>query len=108
MATPRELLTREAVVEYDDNGRALASSGRSGPDSARDRPVDLEVFTGELGCGELTYELKLQLERVEAGQTVRIVTADPGAPRDLPAWCQMTGHRLLEADAPYYIIRART
>jgi tRNA 2-thiouridine synthesizing protein A len=69
--------------------------------------VDLEILTGELGCGELTYELKLQFDRVGPGMKVRIVTADPGAPRDLPAWCKMTGHRLLESDAPFYIIQAR-
>ena len=95
------------VVQYDAQGRALAASGQSGPDSVRDRPVDLEILTGELGCGELTYELKLQFQRVEPRWIVRIVTDDPGAPRDLPAWCRMTGHRFLEADAPYYLIQAR-
>lgn len=95
------------MVEYDDKGRAQAASGRSGPGSTRDCPVDMEIFTGELGCGELTYELKLQFARVDPGLRVRIVTDDPGAPRDLPAWCRMTGHRLLEADAPFYIIQAR-
>ncbi|MFH2007033.1 MAG: sulfurtransferase TusA family protein [bacterium] len=94
-------------MQYDSSGRALAQSGSCGPESTRDRPVDLEIVTGELGCGELTMELKLQLERVAPGAQVRIVTADPGAPRDLPAWCRMTGHRLLEADAPFYIIQAR-
>jgi len=95
------------MVEYDTSGRALAASGRTGPASTRDKPVDLEISTGELGCGDLTYELKLQFERVEPRYHVRIVTDDPGAPRDMPAWCRMTGHRLLEADAPFYIIQAR-
>ena len=95
------------AVEYDENGRPLAASGRSGPDSPRDRPVALEIFTGELGCGDLIYELRLQFERVDPGYVVRIVTDDPGAPRELPAWCRMTGHRLLEADAPFYLIKAR-
>jgi tRNA 2-thiouridine synthesizing protein A len=95
------------AVEYDGDGRPLATSGRSGPDSPRDREVALEIFTGELGCGDLIYELKLQFERVDPGDVVRIVTDDPGAPRELPAWCRMTGHRLLEADAPFYVIEAR-
>jgi tRNA 2-thiouridine synthesizing protein A len=69
--------------------------------------VELEIFTGELGCGDLIYELRLQFERVEPGSLVRIVTDDPGAPRELPAWCRSTGHRLLEADVPFYVIRAR-
>jgi TusA-related sulfurtransferase len=44
---------------------------------------------------------------VAAEEQVRVVTADPGAPRDLPEWCRMTGHTLLEQDAPFYIIQAR-
>ena len=63
---------------------------------------------GELGCVDLIYELKLQFSRVGPGDHVRIVTNDPGAPNELPAWCQMTGHRLLDSDAPFYIIEART
>ena len=92
------------AVHYDEDGRALAASGRSGPESARDRPVDQEIFTGELGCGELLMELKMQLERVGPGGLVRIVTDDPAAHTELPAWCRMTGHRLVEADAPFYIL----
>jgi tRNA 2-thiouridine synthesizing protein A len=95
------------AVAYDQHGRPLAASGRSGPDSPRDRPVALEVFTGELGCGELVYELRLQFERAGPGDLVRIVTDDPAAHTELPAWCQMTGHRLLESDAPFYVIQAR-
>jgi tRNA 2-thiouridine synthesizing protein A len=94
-------------LTYDHSGRALAASGRSGPDSPRDRQVALEIVTGELGCGDLIYELKLQFERVGPGDLVRIVTNDPGAPRELPAWCRMTGHRLLEVDAPFYVIHVR-
>ncbi len=95
------------ALTYDQSGRPNASSGRSGTDSTRDRPVSLEIFTGELGCGDLIYELKLQLDRADAGAKVRVVTADPGAPRDIPEWCKMTGHVLLEQDAPFYIIQVR-
>lgn len=62
---------------------------------------------GELGCGDLIYELREQFERVRPGDLVRIVSDDPGAPRELPAWCRLTGHRLLETDVPFYIIEAR-
>jgi len=95
------------MVEYDQSGRPMAASGRAGPDSPRDRSVALEIFTGELGCGDLVYELRAQFERAAPGDLVRVVTDDPGAPRDLPAWCRTTGHRLLEADAPFYVIEAR-
>jgi len=94
-------------VAYDESGRPLAASGESGPESTRDREVALEIFTGELGCGDLIYELRLQFERAAPGDHVRIVTDDPAAGTELPAWCGMTGHRLLESDAPFYIIETR-
>ena len=62
---------------------------------------------GELGCGDLVYELREQFARVDPGAIVRLVTNDPGAPTDIPAWCGMTGHRLLEVERPYYLIQAR-
>ena len=88
--------------------RPAAASGRTGPDSARDRAVDLEIVLGEMGCGDLVWELRQQFSRAAAGSRVRVVTRDPGAPSDVPAWCRMTGHRLVESDAPYYLIEART
>ena len=94
-------------MKYDQQGRPLAASGREGPGSTRDRSVRLELVMGELGCGDLIYELKLQFGRVGGGELVRVVTNDPGAPRELPAWCRMTGHRLLESDAPFYVLQAR-
>jgi len=40
---------------------------------------------------------------------VRLITADPGASADLPAWCRLTGHELLGATAqdgrPAYDLR---
>jgi tRNA 2-thiouridine synthesizing protein A len=41
------------------------------------------------------------------GQVLRLVALDLGAPADLPAWCRMTGHTLLEAHHPVYLIRRK-
>jgi tRNA 2-thiouridine synthesizing protein A len=74
----------------------------------RDQPdVDVEIVMGELGCGDLVYELREQFERVQPGQVVRVLSNDPGGPRDIPAWCGMTGRALLAADPPTYIIQER-
>ncbi len=62
---------------------------------------------GSLGCGELIFELKAQLDRAAPGQRVRVVTDDPGARDDIPAWCRMTGHTLEAADPPYFILHVR-
>ena len=62
---------------------------------------------GELGCGQLVFELKRRLEEVDHGEVLEVVTHEPGAPVDLPAWCRMTGHRLVSEDHPVYVIRRR-
>jgi len=63
---------------------------------------------GELGCGQLVFELRRQLDGVEPGAHLEVITHAPGAPVDLPAWCRMTGHRLVSAEHPVYVIRRKT
>jgi tRNA 2-thiouridine synthesizing protein A len=60
---------------------------------------------GEAGCGSLIAGLKCQIGRVRPGQLLRITANSAGAPADLPAWCRLTGHLLVEADHPTYVIR---
>jgi tRNA 2-thiouridine synthesizing protein A len=75
--------------------------------SADDFRPDFEIVMGELGCGDLIYELREQFERVRPGAVVRVVSNDPGGPRDIPAWCDLTGRTLLAMEPPSYFIRAR-
>lgn len=60
---------------------------------------------GEMGCGELVLELRARLARLRPGQVLQLIARDPGAPADLPAWCRMTGHTLLQEEHPVYLIR---
>ncbi len=62
---------------------------------------------GELGCGQLVVELRRRLTQMEPGGRIEVIARDAGAPADLPAWCRMTGHTLLSADHPVYVIRRR-
>jgi tRNA 2-thiouridine synthesizing protein A len=68
----------------------------------------MEWDAGETGCGELILELKLRLNSLPPGSTLRLVARDPGAAEDLPAWCRMTGHKLLEARPPEFLIERRS
>ena len=52
---------------------------------------------GELGCGELVLDLRDRL-RAAPGKILRVVALDPGAPEDIPSWCRMTGHTLVQQD----------
>ena len=63
---------------------------------------------GELGCGELVFELRRRLNQVEAGASLEVVTEAPGAATDLPAWCRMTGNTLVSAEPPVYVIRRKS
>jgi TusA-related sulfurtransferase len=57
---------------------------------------------GDLGCGDLVLQLRFRMEALPPGQVLRLVALDSGAPANLPAWCRLTGHRLLSAEHPVF------
>ena len=59
---------------------------------------------GDMGCGEIIILLRLRMQKLGSGEVLRLTARDLGAPVDLPAWCRMTGRRLLRADHPVYWI----
>jgi tRNA 2-thiouridine synthesizing protein A len=67
--------------------------------------ADVEWHAGDLGCGDLVLQLMVRMNAMGAGEVLRLVALDPGAPADIPAWCRMTGHTLIEAEPPTYLIR---
>ena len=62
---------------------------------------------GDMGCGELLIELRARLLPLAPGTLFQLVALDPGARVDLPAWCRLTGHAMVEAEHPVYWIRRR-
>lgn len=70
--------------------------------------VDTEFDGGDTGCGELLLDLLLFVKRQPPGSVVKVLARDPGAPREMPAWCRMTGHSLLAAEHPSYFIRTKS
>jgi tRNA 2-thiouridine synthesizing protein A len=52
-------------------------------------------------------KLRGRIQALRPGQVLRLVALDSGAPADLPAWCRLTGHALLAADHPVYLIRRK-
>ena len=60
-----------------------------------------------MGCGDLVLELRLRLRELSPGSIFELRATDPGAPIDLPAWCGLTGHQLLDAQHPIYWIRRK-
>jgi tRNA 2-thiouridine synthesizing protein A len=69
--------------------------------------ADAEWDAGDMGCGDLVLELRIRVHHLGAGQVLKLVARDPGAPADLPAWCRMTGHTLVAERHPVYFIRRK-
>jgi len=69
--------------------------------------ADARWDAGELGCGELLLELRARVRALPPGGLLLLTALDPGAPEDVPAWCAMTGHTLVSAEHPHYVIRRK-
>ncbi len=66
-----------------------------------------EWDAGDMGCGEVIVLLRQRMQKLKPSEVLRLTARDLGAPQDLPAWCRMTGRRLLWADHPDYWIEQR-
>lgn len=67
-----------------------------------------EVFDSvDRGCGDFILELREQMADLPAGGAIMVASRDAGAPVEVPAWCRLTGHTLVEAQPPFYLIRKR-
>ena len=72
---------------------------------ASDGPEAAVFDGGETGCGELLLDLLVFMKRQTSGTLVKIRSLDGGAPLEIPAWCRLTGHTLMNAEHPYYLVR---
>jgi len=62
---------------------------------------------GETGCGQLAVGLKRELAVLNPGERLQVVARNEGAPVDVPAWCRVTGHHLVHASHPEYVIQRK-
>ncbi len=66
-----------------------------------------EWDAGEMGCGEVIILLRARMRQLAPGAVFKLTARDLGAPEDIPAWCRLTGRRLLRAEHPHYWIEQR-
>ena len=64
-----------------------------------------DVFDAmELGCGQLLLDFRMHIRPLPEGSVVMLATRDIASPREVPAWCRLTGHRLVAQSHPFYLI----
>jgi tRNA 2-thiouridine synthesizing protein A len=49
-----------------------------------------------LFCPEPVYRTRLELDKMEAGQTLEVWADDPAAEKDIPSLANRLGHEILE------------
>jgi TusA-related sulfurtransferase len=69
-----------------------------------DWQFDDEFDGGEETCGRVIINLHLYLLAQPSGYRILVISRDPGAPMELPAWCRLTSNTLVAQQHPYYLI----
>ncbi len=69
-----------------------------------DWEFDDEFDGGEETCGRVIVNLHLYIRDLTPGSRILVISRDPGAPVELPAWCRMTKNELKQVQHPYYLI----
>lgn len=59
------------------------------------KEFDAELDASGLNCPLPLLKAKKALAGLASGQVLRVIATDPGAPRDIEAFCRRTGNGLL-------------
>lgn len=59
------------------------------------------------GCGDFIMDLRGVMAGLHPGAVLMIASRDAGAPVEIPAWCRLTGHLLVAAEPPFFLVRKR-
>jgi TusA-related sulfurtransferase len=59
-------------------------------------PVDRAIDARDQMCPMPVLMLAKAIKQLEPGQILAISATDQGAKKDIPAWAEKTGHRLLQ------------
>jgi tRNA 2-thiouridine synthesizing protein A len=58
-------------------------------------------------CDGPLDKIAATLRKMDSGQTLGVRATDPSVAVDLPAWCRMVGHTLVEQRDDRYVIRRK-
>jgi len=60
--------------------------------------IDVEVDARQLRCPLPLLKAKQAIQRMQAGQLLRVMATDAGSVRDFQAWSAQSGHGLLSCE----------
>jgi len=66
--------------------------------------VALELDCRGMLCPLPVITLARRISEVEVGERIAVLADDPAASADIPAWCRMQAHTLLESTADRYLV----
>jgi len=75
-------------------------------ESARDRTVDV-LDTRGLICPLPVIRTQQRIESLADGALLDVLATDPGTLHDVPAWCRVHGHEVVETERHGREIRVR-
>ena len=58
-----------------------------------------ELDASGLNCPLPVLKAQKALKDMAAGEVLKVIASDPGSVEDFEAFCQTTGHKLLESEA---------
>lgn len=88
------LKTKISVIKEmkDDTG----ARGPASMEATAQVPLTKEIDACGLQCPGPILRVKMEIEKIQPGEAIRISATDPGFVSDIQAWCKSTGHELLE------------
>jgi tRNA 2-thiouridine synthesizing protein A len=104
---PRCLWPENSALDESLASLRESSDEKGIPSSAIDATHAAEWDAGGMACGDLVLELRIRIQPLEHGQVFKVLATDPGAKKDLPSWCRMTGNTLIASEHPIYLIRKK-
>jgi len=87
--------------------KPVETASKDSPQDKQQLPdweFDDEFDGGEETCGRVIVNLYLYIRDQQPGLRILVISRDPGAPVELPAWCRMTKNQLTKMEHPYYLI----
>lgn len=59
---------------------------------------DVELDARRLLCPMPVIRTQQKIEQLQAGDVLTVHCTDPGAVHDIPAWCRVNGHAVLDIE----------